>query len=77
MTTFTKRNTLLASALAFGLLAALPLPQAVAQNEQQHDILRRDLAAGGHAEGADQHHRQHDRQDDDQRAAETAGKILA
>jgi hypothetical protein len=35
MTTFTKRNTLLASALAFGLLAALPLSQAVAQNEHE------------------------------------------
>ena len=35
MTTTSKRTTLLATALAFGLLAALQLPQAVAQSE--HD----------------------------------------
>lgn len=35
MTTFTKRNTRFAAALGLGLLAALQLPQAVAQNEHE------------------------------------------
>lgn len=35
MTTTSKRTTLLAASLAFGLLAVLQLPQAVAQNEHE------------------------------------------
>lgn len=35
MTTTSKRTTLLATSLAFGLLAALQLPQAVAQDEHE------------------------------------------
>ena len=45
--------------------------------EQQHDVLRRDLAAGRLAERADQHHRQHDREDHDQRRAEAAREVSA
>lgn len=44
MTTTSKRTTLLATSLAFGLLAALQLPQAVAQSKNEHE--------GHHPQGA-------------------------
>ena len=45
--------------------------------QQQHDVLRRHASYRGLAERADQHHRQHDGQDDDQRRTEAARQIGA
>mmetsp|Transcript_5224 Transcript_5224/g.19524 ORF Transcript_5224/g.19524 Transcript_5224/m.19524 type:complete len:411 (-) Transcript_5224:321-1553(-) len=42
---------------------------------QQHDVLGRNIAAGGLADVADQHRSQHDGQDDHQRDAEALGQL--
>jgi hypothetical protein len=43
--------------------------------EQQRHVVRRDLPDRGLADRADQHHRQHDGQDHDQRRTEVAREL--
>lgn len=51
MTRFTRRTTQLAAALTLGLLAALPLPQAVAQSEHEGHHPQNAPAAAKQAQG--------------------------